>query len=274
LARAQKDERGGGSGFLLLRRRAQRRNAFPTACWDYSLEVGTMPYEVAGNAAGIDPEALMGSNEFIDNRTLGDSRRYQSAGGGACDTVKSCLCLWFATGMLLTVIGISKLSDATVDSRGAELASWKTAMDAWTSTGEPAFRALKPVVHSNGQVEHTPPPPGPAPPTGWPTVDYEAAMNLVANAITPSSFGEDSWSDKKSETVDSVTDVWYEGTAQCPGNQPNQTCTINISTATGQTIRRTLPDGAAWQDGPHTREMQAYGCQWTDAGNPMATVGE
>ena len=43
-----------------------------------------MPYEVAGNAAGIDPEALMGSNEFIDNRTLGDSRRYQSAGGGAC----------------------------------------------------------------------------------------------------------------------------------------------------------------------------------------------
>ena len=230
---------------------------------------GEMPYEIAGNAAGIDPERLMGNGDLPSDVS---DRKLQSA-GGTCDTVKGCLGCWFITGFILTIVGISKLSAATTDTRGEELAQWAAAMKTWTSTGETSFRALRPVVHSNGQVANTPPPPGPAPPTGWPTHDYQKSMDVVANAMTPSSFGESSWSDKKSVTVDSVTDVWFEGTAQCPGTTPNRTCTLNITMSNGQTIKRTLSDGAAWQDGPHTRQLEAYGCAWNDAGNPMATVG-
>ena len=63
--------------------------------------------------------------------------------------------------------------------------------------------------------------------------------------------------------------MYWEGTVECPGSTPNQTCTLNITTSSGHTFKRTLPNGAAWQDGPNLVKEQAYGCQWQV---PLATL--
>ena len=228
-----------------------------------------MPYEVAGNAAGLDPEALMSDMSSPHSgggiQVGGGGRRGRGGQGGAYYAVKGCLACWFITGVVLTILGISRLPASTPNTRGAELKQWKEAMDAWTGGGEAAFRALHPVARSNA-VDMEPPnpvPPGPPPPTGWPLVPtpFEKSLNEVANAYGPQKFGEATWSDSDSVTTSSVrdfcrhvlshfssrfvtlcglifrsnvgqlTDFFWEGTAECPGSRPNQTCTLNITTS-------------------------------------------
>ena len=163
-----------------------------------------MPYEVAGNAAeGLreNREALLPGPSGGMNSSRGD---FVSETKSCINNVKACLCCMIVTGVVLEVVGVFYLVSALTDTRGAKLASWETAMNKWTSTGELAFS------QQNFQMlaQPLPSPPGPPPPG--------APMTQTETDITPSYFGETTWDDSKHRTPSPLKSYAYTGTAQCP----------------------------------------------------------
>ena len=107
-----------------------------------------MPYEEVGNAAvGYAQNASdAGSSGFGGRR---------GGGGGRSDpmsTAMAVLCCPCFIGFIMTIVGISHLSDATVDTRGAQLQVWHDKMATWQGTGLNGFKAKAYTV----TVTHTP----------------------------------------------------------------------------------------------------------------------
>ena len=193
-----------------------------------------MPYDVVGNAAGRSGAAFTSrvANNFNGgggrhhNREIGFGRGFgrRRGGGLVCEVVQLVYCVFFcvmAAGLYCLFAGSSYLFAATTDSRGQLLSQWSAAVGAWTSTAEPAFAALSPTVGAGA---------GAGAGAGRP-------LSLQKDSITPSRFGEDSWSTSKIKTVGAVDAETWTGKATCDTKgAANTPCTITLKDKQGATV--------------------------------------
>ena len=173
-----------------------------------------MPYDVVGNAAGgrggrgalsggFGPGSGGGARGAGYVPGGGRGRRRYAGGGGGCNIVQTvycgfCVCLLGGLACLIT--GMGRLLAATTDTRGHKLQQWSDAMNPWADSREAAFEALKPTVATAVGASPT-------------------ALAGTASTVTPSTFGESSWSTSKIKTPASLTAYKYSGTASCPGGK-------------------------------------------------------
>ena len=193
------------------------------------LKLLNMPYDVVGNAAGF------GGSAFTDRvatrstarapppgdrpsspraRFLPVFRRWAPLRDGAHRVLRLFAC-W--PGAHLDCHRVRYLLSATTDTRGNLLTEWSDAVSTWNRDSEPAFAALQPTVDSG-------------------TAPHSATLSLDKDSITPSQFGETSWSTKKIKTPSTVTAETWTGTAKCDTNgTANTPCTITLKDKKGAT---------------------------------------
>ena len=219
-----------------------------------------MPYDIVGNAGGRSTsQNYQHRNQFgRNNNHFNQQRRFggRSRRCRAWDCARSMFFVFFVGGGICLFLGVSHLMSSMTDSRGQLLQQWNDDVTDWTTTDQALFTDIKPTVSTSTNQATT------------------SSLVDVPVSLTPSSFGEDSWSTKKIDTPSTVTDHTWSGTAQCPGHAPNLPCTINIKSATSQTIAtRTITPLV--QTGPTQHVVGSNMCQWYDSDyyHPMASVG-
>ena len=185
-------------------------------------------------------------------------------------------------GLVCMIVGVSKLTAATTDSRGALLAQWSAAGNAWqTGGGLAAFRALQYAAVGPGKItcgnstqsatkgsgsgSGSGSSAGSA--TSKPTskkctnTATGSALTVREGAFTPAAVGESGWDDKKSSTPASLTTYKYTGTASCPGlvsGRVGKPCVVTLKAKDGTKLTTNLPQGAVTQVGPTLKSLTAY----------------
>jgi hypothetical protein len=221
-----------------------------------------MPYDVVGNASGRstirDYSDASGGFRHNDGRRR---RHYpMSSPTTSCrifDCARVFFFVFFIGGGVCIFLGVSHLMSSMTDTRGQILRQWHGIVTDWTTTDQATFTSLKPVIQTTVSDSNN------------------NTMSDVTSTITPKSFGESDWSTKKMTTPNKVTDNTWTGLAQCPGNVPNQLCTITISSSPSSSVIATRTITPLQQKGPTTEVVQSNMCQWYDSDywHPMASIG-